>query len=126
MSRTRSSTVLAALMICVGTMQVSADSVASRLQAISTSCHTDVQTFCQGLTPGGGKVVRCLGQNVMSVSAACRGTMLSAMNDVCGQDISRLCPGVSANDPAAGSCLQAHAAELKGTCKSAADRLAGR
>jgi hypothetical protein len=125
-SRLVSSVFAAVAMLGLGTFTVAADGLASRLQAVAKSCDADIQTYCTGMTPGGGKIVRCLGANYMSVSPSCRATMASAMNDICGQDLARLCPGSALGSGQAESCLQSHIAELKGACKSAADRLAAR
>ncbi len=125
-SRLFSSVFAAAFVIGLGTINVAADGLAARLQAVAKSCDTDIQTYCTGMTPGGGKIVRCLGSNYMNVSPSCRATMASAMNDLCGQDLARLCPGSALGSGQAESCLQSHIADLKGACKSAADRLAAR
>jgi hypothetical protein len=123
-SRIFSSAVVAGCLIAVGPISVVADGITVRLQAIAKACDPDIQTFCAGLTPGGGRVMRCLGANYMSTSPACRGSMASAMNDICGQDLARLCPGATLGSGEAESCLQTHVAQLKGSCKVAADRLA--
>ena len=125
-SRLFSSAVAAALTIGLGTLNVAADGLAARLQAIAKSCDADIQTYCSGTPAGGGRVVRCLGSNYMNVSATCRGTMASAMHEVCGSDLARLCPGSRLGAGEAEACLQSHIAELSGSCKSAADRLAAR
>ncbi len=125
-SRLVSSVFAAAALLGLGTFTVAADGLAARLQGIAKSCEADIQTYCTGMTPGGGKIVRCLGSNYMNVSPSCRTTMASAMNDICGQDLARLCPGSTLGSGQAESCLQAHIADLKGGCKSAADRLAAR
>jgi hypothetical protein len=125
-SRLFSSAVAAGLMIGLGTLNVAADGLAARLQAIAKSCDADIQTYCSGTPAGGGRAVRCLGANYMNVSAACRGTMASAMHEVCSSDLARLCPGSKLGAGEAEACLQSHIAELTGSCKSAADRLAAR
>ncbi len=102
------------------------DGLAARFMAISKACQADVQTFCQGLPPGGGRVMHCLGANYMSVSAACHGTMTAAMNDLCSRDLVTLCPGTSLGGGEAESCLQSHVAELTGSCKAAAGRMANK
>jgi hypothetical protein len=125
-SRLVSSVVAAAALLGLGTINVAADGLAARLQTIAKNCDADIQTYCTGMTPGGGKIVRCLGSNYMNVSASCRATMASAMNDICGEDLARLCPGNTLGSGQAESCLQSHIADLKGACKSAANRLAAR
>jgi hypothetical protein len=111
-------------MICIGATYVLADGIMARLHAVAQACQPDIQSYCAGIPPSGGRVIRCLGANYMNVSPACQSIMASAMNDVCGQDLARLCPGTTLGSGQAESCLQAHVAELKGTCKEAADRLA--
>jgi hypothetical protein len=125
-SRVFSAALGAVFIIGLGSISVSADGLTSRFQAIAKACDADVQSFCKGLPPGGGRILRCLGANYMSVSSYCRNTMASAMNDICGQDLARLCPGSTLGSGEAESCLQSHMAELKGSCKTAADRLAAK
>jgi|GEM_PF-3216932 len=126
LSRLFSSATAAACLIGLGTFTVEADSLTSHLQAVARACDADIHNFCSGLTPGGGKVINCLGANYMSVTPACRGSMASAMNDFCGQDLARLCPGSTLGSGEGESCLQAHVAELRGACKMAANRIAAR
>jgi hypothetical protein len=37
-----------------------------------TACKADFEKFCQGTTPGGGRVVACLNKQRAQISAACR------------------------------------------------------
>jgi len=112
------------LIIGLGTMNATADGLTARFQIIAKACQADVATICQGMPVGGGRIMRCLGQNYMSVSTPCRSSMASAMASLCSTDLARLCPGASLGGGEAESCLQQHAAELTGTCKAAADRIA--
>jgi len=123
-SRLFSAALAAVFTIGFGSFHVSADGLAARLQAIAKACDPDVQSFCKGLPPGGGRILRCLGSNYMGVSDYCRNAMASAMNDICGQDLARLCPGSTLGSGEAENCLRSHIGELKGSCKTAADRLA--
>ncbi|MDX3929888.1 MAG: cysteine rich repeat-containing protein [Shinella sp.] len=45
----------------------------SRQQALAlrTACEADVKTLCNGVQPGGGKLLQCLQQNASSVSEGC-------------------------------------------------------
>ncbi len=102
-----------------------ADGLMARLQAVAHACDSDVKSLCEG-SAGGVAVIRCLGANYMNVSQGCRNIMASAMNAVCGQDLARLCPGTPLGSGLAESCLQNHLADLKGSCKAAADRFAAK
>jgi len=119
-----SRTVAAVLFIGLGTMNVAADALTTRFQIIAKACQADVATLCQGLPVGGGRIMRCLGENYMNVSTPCRSSMASAMASLCTTDLARLCPGTSLGGGEAEGCLQQHAAELTGSCKTAADRIA--
>lgn len=43
-----------------------------RAQQKAEACRADVAQFCQGIEPGGGRLVRCLKQNEARLSPACR------------------------------------------------------
>jgi len=119
-----SRTAAALLFIGLGTMTAAADGLTARFQIIAKACQADVATICQGMPVGGGRIMRCLGENYMNVSTPCRSSMASAMASLCSADLARLCPGASLGGGEAESCLQQHAAELTGSCKTAADRIA--
>jgi hypothetical protein len=60
------------------------------------ACGQDVQQFCVGVQPGGGRVVQCLSSHTHEVSAACR-NMVAAIH------ARRVTPNPSAQSPAAQS-----------------------
>lgn len=36
------------------------------------ACRADVEKFCPGVEPGGGRIAACLKQNAAQISAACK------------------------------------------------------
>src|SRR5262249_62335429 len=36
------------------------------------ACRGDVEKFCQGIAPGGGRLIRCLEENSAKLSAGCK------------------------------------------------------
>jgi hypothetical protein len=43
-----------------------------------TACKADVEKFCSGVQPGGGRIVGCLKQNEAQVSAICKDAIAKA------------------------------------------------
>ena len=37
-----------------------------------TACREDFQKFCQGITPGGGRIIACLANHKDKLAPACR------------------------------------------------------
>src|SRR5215471_2609380 len=64
------------------------------------TCGEDLQRFCAGVQPGGGRLVQCLSSHTSELSAAC-GNMIAAagrggakIRAACDQDVQRYCVGV--------------------------------
>ena len=51
--------------------------VASRIRYVANVCMDDIESLCVDTSPGGGRILDCLGQNEAKVSAACN----QALND---------------------------------------------
>lgn len=47
------------------------------VQAAIANCKADRQKFCADVTPGGGRILKCLTQNADALTPACR----TALND---------------------------------------------
>lgn len=46
-----------------------------RAQKKAEACRADVEQFCRGIEPGGGRVVRCLKDNEAKLTPACRDSL---------------------------------------------------
>ena len=73
------------------------------LRILTAACGADIEKFCKGVKPGGGRIDACLAKN-SGVSAGCRQTYAAALaslqkraqaqeavRQVCRADAARLC-----------------------------------
>jgi hypothetical protein len=90
-------------------------------------CKDDVQKLCQGVQPGGGRIIRCLDEHAEQVSAPCKDNMQErrfeddSVRNSCGTDFQTLCPGIKAGGGRIMECLHDHEAQLSPACKEAID-----
>lgn len=88
---------------------------------ISAACGDDLQRFCAGVQPGGGRLVQCLSAHTSELSEACAGIIAGAgggnkLRAACGSDLQRFCAGVQPGGGRLIQCLSNHTGELSGMC----------
>src|SRR5215510_7134493 len=98
------------------------------------ACRGDVEKFCQGIPPGGGRLIRCLEENSAKLSAGCKKVIgaggaeaggaeasggATSAKTACRGDAMRLCADAVGDQVKMKQCLQAHAAQLSDGCKTA-------
>lgn len=81
------------------------------------ACRDDAQKLCQGVQPGGGRVVDCLQQHQAELSGACQAALPVMAR--CGAELRKLC-GESGSPQAARSCLREQHGKLSAECRSLA------
>jgi Cysteine rich repeat len=48
------------------------------VKAAAAACAGDIKSFCPGVVPGEGRIVRCLASNAASLGPTCKSSMLAA------------------------------------------------
>jgi Cysteine rich repeat len=100
--------------------------------AQSRTCMDDVQQFCPGVQPGGGRIMQCLKAHETNLSAACKDQLQTAQShgqaawthaqailQACQRDMATLCHDVSSGGGRMLQCLQQHQADLSAACQAA-------
>ncbi len=49
-----------------------------RAAAVAQACRSDLNQYCAGVQPGGGRIVACLKANESKLSAGCQSAFVSA------------------------------------------------
>lgn len=88
-------------------------------------CAPDVERFCKGIPPGGGRLMVCLRGHGDQLSPACKGALGvkagggSSAQEACRSDAMKFCASARGDQAKMKSCLASHAAELSDGCKTA-------
>ena len=54
------------------TLLVSTATMETRMKEMSGACQSDIQQFCTGVNPSGGRVAQCLKQHESELSSTCK------------------------------------------------------
>ncbi len=87
-------------------------------------CKADVDKFCKGIRPGGGRIWACLKSNEAGLSQPCKDQMTQArekgkeFHQACRVDIKKFCKSVPPGKGRIIACLKSHEAELVEPCKA--------
>jgi len=101
----------------------------ARAQRGQGPCREDIQKFCAGVQPGGGRFRDCLQQHAAEVTPACQQHLkhtkarVAAWRQACEGDVQKLCSGVAPGRGGIARCLREHEGDLSPACK---DQLARR
>src|SRR5512142_153118 len=73
------------------------------VEEVGKACRSDVDRFCAGVEPGGGRVLGCLAQHRFELSSSCESEVsriaearerIAKLRSACTADVDRLCKGV--------------------------------
>lgn len=87
------------------------------------ACHADVQKFCKGVQPGGGRIAACLKTHESELSPECKERIAEAreemkeFHEACKQDVESLCKGVQPGQGRIMFCLSEQKDKLSAGCK---------
>lgn len=89
-------------------------------------CGADIATICQGVVPGGGRIIQCLVNRRESLSPSCRARIDEALATqnaffACNADAERLCGDVRPGGGRIVRCLLDQEPELSNACLRALD-----
>ena len=113
---------------CVARIDASRQKAKALIEEFGRSCRRDVDRFCPGIDPGGGRVLGCLHQHQLELSQPCQGEMtrindardrIADLRSACQADVARLCRDVPQLAGPLLECLQANEAKLSPDCNSA-------
>jgi hypothetical protein len=108
----------ALLVLCVA-MSLPSDSNAQ----IAGPCAETVTKFCKDVTPGGGRIMKCLTDHRDDQSMACRDWLqdqnksLKELSTSCTEEIARLCSFDHTDDIRIYRCLEENYVALKSDCR---------
>jgi len=86
-------------------------------------CAETVTKYCKDVIPGGGRIMKCLGDHRDDQSAACRDWLedqnrsLKELNTACAKDIAQLCSFSNPDSIIIYRCLEDNYASLKSDCR---------
>jgi hypothetical protein len=113
---------------CGARLDASHQKAKALIEEFGRSCRRDVDRFCPGVDPGGGRVLGCLRQHQPELSPPCQGEMnriadardrVATLRSACRADAETLCRNVPQLAGPLLECLQANEAKLSPDCNAA-------
>ena len=102
------------------------------LETVATGCEKELAAYCQGVTPGEGRILACLYAHEDKLSGQCEYALFDAAAQLeravaalaylvneCGDDLDKYCAGVSAGEGRLLDCLNKNEKKISGRCKQA-------
>ena len=99
-------------------------SVAQKVKEVGAACEDDVHSYCAGVQPGQGRILRCLASNEASLAPACQAVIRGAQEKAaefrkdCAADARKLCKGIAPGQGRILACLQSRKADLSPACQA--------
>jgi hypothetical protein len=115
--------VLGYLALISGVLFLSPCSVITANAQGTGPCAEDMEKFCKGVEPGGGRIYNCFKEHAKELSPACQEHIKEMKAKVreakkeCADDVDKFCQDVKAGSGRIAKCLKQHENELSTECK---------
>lgn len=128
---------LCIVIICAGPATAqqkgTAEAVAQGLvETVATGCEKELAAYCQGVTPGDGRILACLYAHADKLSGQCEYALYDAAAQLeravaalaylvneCGDDLDKLCVDVPTGEGRLLDCLNKNEKNVSQRCKQA-------
>jgi hypothetical protein len=90
---------------------------------IAGPCAETITHYCKDVTPGGGRILKCLDDHRDDQSIACKDWLedqnksLKELNTVCAEEIARMCSFDNPNSYRIFRCLEDNYTAVKSVCR---------
>jgi hypothetical protein len=117
------------VMTWIAALAVALSAAPAQAQRGQGPCREDIQKFCAGVQPGGGRFRVCLQQHAADLTPTCQQHLqqmkarVAAWRQACESDVQKLCSGATPGRGGIVRCLREHQNDLSPACK---DQLAQR
>jgi hypothetical protein len=102
------------------------------IEKLLNACEADINTYCDQVTPGEGRMLHCAAAHEDKISDQCSYALYQAatlmeqmaaaivyVGNQCAADIEKHCSGVAMGEGRILMCLEENAADVSDTCKQA-------
>ena len=102
------------------------------VETVATGCEKELAAYCQGVTPGEGRILACLYAHADKLSGQCEYALFDAAAQLeravaalaylvneCGDDVDRHCADVPAGEGRLLDCLDKNEKNVSSRCKQA-------
>lgn len=102
------------------------------VETVATGCESELKTYCNGVTPGEGRILSCLYAYGDKLSGQCEFALydaaaqlerfvaaLSYVANECGDDIDKFCASVEMGEGRILACLESNSSKIQGRCTQA-------
>jgi hypothetical protein len=102
------------------------------IETVATGCEKELADYCQGVTPGDGRILACLYAHADKLSGQCEYALFDAAAQLeravaalaylvneCGDDLDKHCKGVAAGEGRLLDCLDKNEKKVSRRCTQA-------
>ena len=89
--------------------------------AAHRACAEDLDKICEGVKPGDGRLMACVGDHFGQLSAPCQNALIAnvTITRVCKAEAEQKCAGVQPGGGRIQACMKDHFTELSEPCQHA-------